>query len=90
MKLIGSFVSSVNPCIEHNSIKIDSIPHSMFRRTILILPPTTVCICQGAILIDVFHQTSYAFLTQTHVLLQPGLKHLKYDVKCTTCEHLFA
>ena len=62
----------------------------MYRRTILILPPTKVCISQGANLIDVFHQTSYAFPTQTHVPLQPGLKHLNNVVKCTTYEHLFA
>ena len=70
MKLSGSFVSSVKFCIEHNSVKIDSIPHSTYRRTILILPPATVCIFQGAILINVFYQTSYAFPTETHVLLQ--------------------
>jgi len=62
----------------------------MYRKTILILPPNTVCVCQGAILIDVFHQTPYAFPTETHVLLQPGLKHLKHDVKCTTNENFFA
>jgi hypothetical protein len=100
MKLSGSLISSVKSCIEHSSIKIDSISLYVLKNNFDITSHHSLY------LIDVFHKISYAFptqtrvlfptqtrvlfLTQTHVLLQPELKHLKHDVKCTNYEHLFA